>query len=205
MIYRLKHGDIIKPLVVPMIDGSYTTFFKTSSIYSEEKKSIIFDQSDYLWRLYRKARNRVERPPSIHTRFYMFIEHENRVKLITIGRTLHLVLESGKDLHPKNNTFLEVSINDKVMGGNMYPNKVYDESRLITLENYEPTIDSDDINDWVEYVKSKQDFFLEDYLKERSIFKNIDAVDNLFWKGSIRGLQQEDRNGKLEELLDKKD
>jgi hypothetical protein len=128
----------------------------------------------------------------------MCIDINGQIKFTKFGRTIEALLPTPLP-SPWDNRLLHINMTNTQTPSGIFPS--YDTSEMIKSGQYKPLIDSEDINDWVDYITRKQEFYLTDYLSRYNIFKHIKEVDTCFWPGAVRELQQEDRYKKLEGLL----
>lgn len=197
-IHKLEDGDILKILPFVTSDNMCHTILQTLSLRTSGKS--IYDTKGYLQNLGRCILRKevLKTTPPISVKFWCAVMVEGEVRFINFGRTIHDILyEDFKE--NKDNWFL----NDKhllIQKTQKYGFDSYDNSIMIDKEWIKPVMDINDMNEWKEWMKKNQPLYLDKFIEERGVLKNLDILNKIY-DNALSDIISDIRDEKIEELI----
>lgn len=199
--YKPEDGDIVKILPILKKDGTFCPFIKTGFVYLAPDGKLIYDQANYLKRVwYNEYAKKSNKTPNIGERFWFFVSINEEFKFMQTGKKLTDII---KEYLYQDQTLGSLFTNDKHLrivktqmthGINSYP--CFDESNIVEKKWDSPNISTQTA---VEWTMKNQPIFIEDYLESNGIFANLKLL-NEYYDNAFSDLIAEDRNKKLEEI-----
>ena len=202
MIYKLKQDDEVKILPIIKKDGSFIPIFGSKCVFVDNK--IIYDDyqnnKNYLTKIIQKnlLKNGVKKP--LTTRTFICIYHENQIKFSVIGKTITDLLMKDYKFDPRNNLHLKVKIDSINSHIGTIPG--YDKSVIIEKDWDKPINDINSQHEWLDFIRQNQPFYVEDYLSDRNIFRNIESLKKEFDDDCLSDIIKENRDLQLNKILD---
>jgi len=202
MIYKVADGDVLKILPIPRKDGKFDLCRVTSCAFIDNKMIYDLDESKgYLRRMcygYRKntSRNDIQ----LAKRHFFCVYVDGKVKFISVGAKLMDIITAYDKFDIKDDNHLLIKIDMKTTGTIMLPS--YDNSKIIKKTWVKP-FDINNQEDCLEWIRNNQPGYLEDFLERNSLMNNIPSVKKAFGSDLLSEIIQEDRDKKLEKLLNK--
>ena len=195
--YKPEDGDIVKVLPILKKDGTFCPFIKTGFVYLAPDGKLIYDQANYLKRVwyneYAKKSNKI---PNIGERFWFFVSINGEFKFMQTGKKLTDIIKEG--LY-QDQTLGSLFTNDKhlrIVKTQIQSYPCFDESNIVEKKWNYPNISTQTA---VEWTMKNQPIFLEDYLESNGIFANLKLL-NEYYDNAFSDLISEDRNKKLEAI-----
>lgn len=214
MLYRIEGGDALK--ILPFIENNKLVWGKQYDIVGlPNRAGLIYDTNGYLSKMRKIHRdgncsNRYDRstyeegykPVNItrKTMFHVYINGES--KLVGLGRKM-------VDLMAKNKaTLFDLRCNDHILvdkemvtvnhSGMILPS--YDKSSVISRDWTAPVTDINSKEEWFEYLRNNQPN-TDPYGSKYNIFNNREALIELFGGDLLSEVIINERNEKLDEIL----
>jgi hypothetical protein len=202
MMYKLKDGDIIKILPIIKKDGSFSPVEELRGFYIGGK--VIYDTPQNHLKTALKTKAHQEgsyqsAADSQNTKIALCIYHENQIKFTLVGKTLRDKLINSYKFDPRNNYQLKVNI--EMISSHVGPLPSFDNCEVIQQEWDKPNIDIDSQKDWLDWLKTNQPFFIEDYVESRSVFNNIDTLKQEGLTDYIYQIIADSRDKKINEVM----
>jgi len=195
--YKPEDGDIVKILPILKKDGTFCPFIKTGFVYLVPDGKLIYDQANYLKRVwyneYAKKSNKI---PNIGERFWFFVSINGEFKFMQTGKKLTDIIK--EDLY-QDQTLGSLFTNDKhlrIVKTQIQSYPCFDESNIVEKKWDSPNILTQTA---VEWTMKNQPIFIEDYLESNGIFANLKIL-NEYYDNAFSDLISEDRNKKLETI-----
>jgi hypothetical protein len=195
--YKPEDGDIVKILPILKKDGTFCPFIKTGFVYLAPDGKLIYDQANYLKRVwyneYAKKSNKI---PNIGERFWFFVSINGEFKFMQTGKKLTDIIKEG--LY-QDQTLGSLFTNDKhlrIVETQIQSYPCFDESNIVEKKWDSPNILTQTA---VEWTMKNQPIFIEDYLESNGIFANLKLL-NEYYDNAFSDLISEDRNKKLEAI-----
>jgi len=195
--YKPEDGDIVKILPILKKDGTFCPFIKTGFVYLAPDGKLIYDQANYLKRVwyneYAKKSNKI---PNIGERFWFFVSINGEFKFMQTGKKLTDIIK--EDLY-QDQTLGSLFTNDKhlrIVKTQIQSYPCFDESNIVEKKWDSPNILTQTA---VEWTMKNQPIFIEDYLESNGIFANLKIL-NEYYDNAFSDLISEDRNKKLETI-----
>lgn len=199
MIYKLQHNDIIKPL--PIITNSGVKPYIIINSFYINSRIIIYDTPNSLLKRALVKKTKREMALNVSTdkyqkavRYFLCIYHDNQIKFTYVGRQLmDKLMEGYKTQSPfwmiPNNIHLKIDIN---MKSTPYPN--FSNSEII-----ESDFDID--NDYLQWIKDNQPFYIEDFIKRNDVYANLAVLQKEGLYGYITDVIADDREEKINQVI----
>jgi len=195
--YKPEDGDVVKILPILKKDGTFCPFIKTGFVYLAPDGKLIYDQANYLKRVwyneYAKKSNKI---PNIGERFWFFVSINGEFKFMQTGKKLTDIIK--EDLY-QDQTLGSLFTNDKhlrIVKTQIQSYPCFDESNIVEKKWDSPNILTQTA---VEWTMKNQPIFIEDYLESNGIFANLKIL-NEYYDNAFSDLISEDRNKKLETI-----
>ena len=202
MMYKLKDGDIIKILPIVKKDGSFSPVEELRGFYIGGK--VIYDTPQNHLKTALKTKAHQEgsyqsAADSQNTKIALCIYHEGQIKFTAVGKTLRDKLINSYKFDPRNNYQLKVNI--EMISSHVGPLPSFDNCEVIQHQWDKPNIDIDSQKDWLDWLKTNQPFFIEDYVESRSVFNNIDTLKQEGLTDYIYQIIADSREKKINEIM----
>lgn len=200
MFYKLQDGDEIK--IIPFFDkqGNIQLTKEYGFMYIDNG-IVIDDQSRLLYRLvnydYYNS-TPMKRKPFTMSNIFM-IWHDNQLKFISASRKLTEILIHSIDIRSNKHIKIVNEMINSPIG--FLPN--YEKSYSFEKEWNCPVADINSKEEWTNFIKENQNFYIEDYIEENNVFKKIDIVRKEFGDNFnifLSELRDKKLNKVLEEL-----
>jgi hypothetical protein len=193
-IYRPKDGDIVK--IIPILNKDWTFQYNkiTSFIYLTNEKKMIYDDLNYLRRVWSLERKKgiSGKTSGIGDKHWFSVYIDGVIKFMAVGRSLsNVIINSFKDNDLINNKYLLVKSVDR----SGFPD--FSESTIIEGEFIFENVNNK--QDLIEWTLRNQKVYLKDYLDSNGVFSNL-ALLNKEYDNVFSDLISKDRDKKLEEL-----
>ncbi|HOB26506.1 MAG TPA: hypothetical protein PKG93_05115 [Bacilli bacterium] len=206
MIYKVADGDVLKILPIPRKNGKFDLCRVTSCAFMDNKMIYDLDESKgYLRRMcysHRKNNSNSSRNDiQLVKRHFFCVYIDGKVKFISVGAKLMDVITGYDKFDVKDDNHLLISIKMMNAGNNMLPS--YDNSKIIKRDWIKPVSNINDQEEWLVWIRNNQPGYLEDFLERNSLMNNIPSVRKAFGSDLLSEIIQEDRDNKLEKLLNK--
>jgi hypothetical protein len=201
-MYKLKDGDIIKILPIVKKDGSFSPVEELRGFYIGGK--VIYDTPQNHLKTALKTKAHQEgsyqsAADSQNTKIALCIYHEGQIKFTAVGKTLRDKLINSYKFDPRNNYQLKVNI--EMISSHVGPLPSFDNCEVIQHQWDKPNIDIDSQKDWLDWLKTNQPFFIEDYVESRSVFNNIDTLKQEGLTDYIYQIIADSREKKINEIM----
>ncbi len=205
MIHNIKNNDIIK--VLPFITKSGEIKWSDSVyILSCNTKDFghvfLYDDTNFLNKLYFKSKSHNTLSKVFITKKHFLHGYTNgESKLFGVGRKIFDILKNT-NLNVSDNTHLLVKEKDVILGGHDF--KSYDDSTTICYDWTPPALDISSKTEWFEWLKNNQPEDIISYATKngRYVRNNIDKLNSIFGADMVSEVIQEEREGKLNLILD---
>ena len=202
MMYKLKDGDIIKILPIVKKDGSFSPVEELRGFYIGGK--VIYDTPQNHLKTALKTKAHQEgsyqsAADSQNTKIALCIYHEGQIKFTLVGKTLRDKLINSYQFDPRNNDHLKINI--KLIGSYIGHLPSFDNCEVIQHQWDKPNIDIDSQTAWLDWLKTNQPFFIEDYVESRSVFNNIDTLKQEGLTDYIYQIIADSRDKKINEVM----
>ena len=201
--YKPEDGDIVKILPILKKDGTFCPFIKTGFVYLAPDGKLIYDQANYLKRVwYNEYAKKSNKTPNIGERFWFFVSINEEFKFMQTGKKLtdiikeYLYQDQTLGSLLTGNGHLKISKKHVKTGVNSAQFPCFDESNIVEKKWNSPNISTQTA---VEWTMKNQPIFIEDYLESNGIFANLKLL-NEYYDNAFSDLIAEDRNKKLEEI-----
>jgi hypothetical protein len=195
--YKPEDGDIVKILPILKKDGTFCPFIKTGFVYLAPDGKIIYDQANYLKRVwYNEYAKKSNKTPNIGERFWFFVSINGEFKFMQTGKKLTNIIKEG--LY-QDQTLGSLFVNNKhlrIVKTQIQSYPCFDESNIVEKKWDSPNISTQTA---VEWTMKNQPIFIEDYLESNGIFANLKLL-NEYYDNTFSDLITEDRNKKLETI-----
>jgi hypothetical protein len=195
--YKPEDGDIVKILPILKKDGTFCPFIKTGFVYLTPDGKLIYDQANYLKRVwYNEYAKKSNKTPNIGERFWFFVSINGEFKFMQTGKKLTDIIK--EDLY-QDQTLGSLFTNDKhlrIVKTQIQSYPCFDESNIVEKKWDSPNILTQTA---VEWTMKNQPIFIEDYLESNGIFANLKLL-NEYYDNAFSDLISEDRNKKLEAI-----
>jgi hypothetical protein len=190
MIYKPNNGDIIKLLPILKKSNKLEIFIPFDSVFLENKMIYDLTGKNYLRRMTMKNK------PSIPLvkKYFLSIYTKNQIKFMSVGKQIMEII-SPVNFDFRNNDHFKINIE---MVNGKYHNY---QSSYIVSKNWNRPINSDNAEDWENWIRLEQPGYIEDYLEENSIYKNIEILKRSFGDNFLSEIISDDRNRKIETIL----
>jgi hypothetical protein len=196
-LYKPKDGDIVKILPILKKDGTFCPFIKTGFVYLAPDGKLIYDQANYLKRVwYNEYAKKSNKTSNIGERFWFFVSINGEFKFMQTGKKLTDIIK--EDLY-QDQTLGSLFTNDKhlrIVETKIQSYPCFDESNIVEKKWDSPNILTQTA---VEWTMKNQPIFIEDYLESNGIFANLKIL-NEYYDNAFSDLITEDRNKKLEAI-----
>jgi hypothetical protein len=206
-MYKLKDGDIIKILPIIKKDGSFSPVEELRGFYIGGK--VIYDtpQNHLKTAIRTKAHQEGSYQSasefialkSQNTKIALCIYHEGQIKFTLVGKTIKDKLINSYLFDPRNNDHLKINI--KLVGSYIGHLPSFDNCEVIQHQWDKPNIDINSQAAWIDWLKQNQPFFIEDYVKSRSVFNNIDHLKEQGLTDYIYQIIADSREKKINEVM----
>jgi hypothetical protein len=183
-MYKLKDGDIIKILPIIKKDGSFSPVEELRGFYIGGK--VIYDT----------PQNHLK--TALKTKAHQEGSYQSAADTL-VGKTLRDKLINSYKFDPRNNYQLKVNI--EMISSHVGPLPSFDNCEVIQQEWDKPNIDIDSQKDWLDWLKTNQPFFIEDYVESRSVFNNIDTLKQEGLTDYIYQIIADSRDKKINEVM----
>lgn len=201
MIYKLKDGDVVKILPIVKKDG-FSFIEELKGFYIGNK--IIYDTPDGILR--NALANKLYKEGSYTSitrlqanKLALCIYHEGEVKFTLVGRKIKEVLMNGYKFDPRNNYQLKVNIEMVQASIGNLPS--FDKCEVIQKEWDKPDIDIDNQEAWFKWLRTNQPFYIEDYVENNNVYKNINILKKEGLSDYIQEIIAENREKKINQVL----
>jgi len=195
--YKPEDGDIVKILPILKKDGTFCPFIKTGFVYLAPDGKLIYDQANYLKRVwYNEYAKKSNKTSNIGERFWFFVLINGEFKFMQTGKKLTDIIKEG--LY-QDQTLGSLFTNDKhlrIVETQIQSYPCFDESNIVEKKWDSPNILTQTA---VEWTMKNQPIFIEDYLESNGIFANLKLL-NEYYDNAFSDLISEDRNKKLEAI-----
>ena len=196
--YKPEDGDIVKILPILKKDGTFCPFIKASFVFLGVFKKVIYDQSNYLSRLWYNERyvKKSNKTSNIGERFWFFVLVNGEFKFMQVGKKISDIIK--KELY-QGHSMGSLLISDKhiqISKTLVQSFPCFDESKVIEKKWNCPVSNNEEATNW---ILNKQPFYIEDYLDKNGIFTNLKLL-NEYYDNAFSDLIAEDRNKKLETI-----
>lgn len=128
------------------------------------------------------------------------ILHEGQIKFSMIGKKLIEKITSDYKFNPRNNHHLKVSI-QMVNSGSIGHLPSFDKSEIIEQDWNKPNIDIDNQQEWIDWLKTNQPFYIEDFIENHNVYKYIDVLKKEGLTDYIYEIIAENREKKINQVL----
>lgn len=195
MFYKLKDGDEIK--IIPFFDkqGNIQLTKEYGFMYIDNG-IVIDDQTRFLYRLvnYDYYNSTPMKKKAFAMRNVFMIWHDDQLKFISVGRILTNIFIHSIDI--RSNKHIKI-VNEMINSSIVFlPN--YDKSYYFEKEWNCPVADKEE---FINFIKENQNFYVEDYIEKNNVFKKIDIVKKEFGE-NFNIFLSEFRDKKLNKVLE---
>ena len=204
IMYKLKDGDIVKILPIVKKKGDFlpiedlrSFFIGGKTIYDTIESHLKFAlrKKSYEQGLYNDLSNN-----SQTTRFALCIYHEGEIKFTLVGKKIKDILLNIYNFDQRNNHQLKVRI-EMINTHIGIPLPSFDKCEVIQKEWNKPDIDVNSQEAWFEWLRVNQPFYIEDYVENNNVYKNIDILKREGLSDYIYEIIAENREKKINQLL----
>ncbi len=190
--YKPEHKDIIKIVPIIKYDGSTTYSFNTNSVFYKNK--YIFDDlnKDYLSRLWNiHKKNPISNDVHYVQRSYFSVYINGKISFMGAPTSLRrVIMESMLDIYPFDDK--HVRIKKEAMNSSYF---TFENSNIIEQEWDKP------FNE-IDWLKTNQPFYFEEYITNNNFFKNIDLLKEAFGVNAMCEIISDDRDNKINDIID---
>jgi hypothetical protein len=202
MIYKLKDGDVVKILPILKKKGGFSPVEELRGFFIGGK--VIYDTPQNHLRIALKNKSYKEGsyqdPSSLQrAKVVLCIYHEGEIKFTLVGKTIKDKLINGYKFDPRNNYQLKVNIEMK--DSHVGPLQSFDNCEVIQQDWDIPNIDIDNQKAWFEWLRTKQPFYIEDFVEKHNVFNNIDILKKEGLSDYIYEIIAENREKKINQVL----
>ena len=196
--YKPVDGDIVKVLPILKKDGTFCPFIKTGFVYLAPDGKLIYDQANYLKRVwYNEYAKKSNKTPNIGERFWFFVLINEEFKFMQTGKKLTDIIKQGLYQGQSMGSLLTGGGHLKISKREIQTFPCFDESKIVEKKWNSPNISTQ--TEAVEWTMKNQPIFIEDYLESNGIFANLKIL-NEYYDNAFSDLIAEDRNKKLETI-----
>jgi hypothetical protein len=205
MMYKLKHGDVVKILPILKKKGGFSPVEELRGFFIGGKGGkVVYDTPENHLRIALRNKSYKEKsyqdPSRLqNTRVVLCIYHEDQIKFTLVGKAIKDKLINGYKFDPRNNYQLKVSIEMKDTQVGLLPS--FDKSEIIQQDWNRPNIDIDNQEAWFDWLRAKQPFYIEDFVEKNNVFNNIDILKKEGLSDYIYEIIAENREKKINQVL----
>lgn len=188
-IHKIKDGDDLKLIPILKKDGSLVPIIRTSYLVLDNKK-IIYDTKDYIIKLknYLYKQKSDFKIPMIGYKYWLSVFVDNKIKFISVGKAIFDIV---KPYYFSINDDKHLHIVERLVDTYF---KDYKSSCVIIKDWNGPIIE-----DERQWIKEKQDSYIEDFFDKTGVLSNINILNEHF-DNFFADLIMEEREKKLKSL-----
>ncbi len=193
--YRPEENDVIKIIPIIKHDGSVVPFYDTVGVFI--KNTYVFDDLNkrHLIRIWNKYKANGKKDVQLMKRAYFQVLVNDDVKFMPSPNSLtDVILSSGVDFRRIDDISFHIRKDMRSAGHMKLPS--YENTKVVKAK-------WDEVGtDMYEWIKSKQPFYIEEHFAKNNIFKHMDLIKEAFGEELIREVIADDRDRKINDIID---